>query len=295
MIRLGAALLIAACAAAPARAADPVMTAETCRIGWQAFADLTEQPQYLRAVTPDVTETGWCRIDKANAELTAQDFEVLDWRAEGVLAAVENGAFPLSLQVVSGGIDLVQAFGMPLPAAHRGTLGDLTLRAHRVPATRAFAIDDLTARFGPLGGFTLAVRGGGIDLSTLPMMQFTLGGLRLTEASLDLRTTAVLSGAFVAPLLREMTGTDLAALVPALPDTAIDEASRAALAAFAGALPDAAGRLDLTARAEPGFGVLQLVAGAKAMAPEAGGNPADALEILLSGVRLTVRWTPEGG
>lgn len=294
MIRAAAAALLLAVSGA-ASAAGPVMTAETCRIGWQAFADLTKQPPHLRGVAPHVTETGWCRVDWTNAALTAEDFEAMDWRAEGLLAAVENGGFPLSLEMDARGIDPAAAFGMPLPAAHRGAFGTLTLSARRTPATRAFSIRDLTAGFGALGGFTVSASGGGIDLSTLPMMQFTLGGLRLREATLDLETTDVLSRALIVPLLRDMGGADVGTLIAALPATSIDGPGRAALAEFAAALPDAAGRLEIAARAEQGLGVMQLVAGVTALEPGSGSPPQTALDILFNGVNLTARWTPDGG
>ena len=85
-------------------------------------------------------------------------------------------------------------------------------------------------------------------------------------------------------------------LVDALPETSISADSRAALQAFLTAGARADGVLTLSARSEPGVGLLQMVGGLRLMEEAGFSTPAmaDGLDVLMSGVSLSADWTPGG-
>lgn len=288
MIRAAA---IACVMAAPAPA-QPVMTAETCLIGWAAFSDLTDQSARLTVAAPHVTETGWCRIDGSSAELRVQDFESLDWRAVGLEEAVQNRGAPESVEIRVMGIDLIEGLKLSLPPGYEGAKARMQLHLSRAPETRAVFLHDWTTDFGTLGRLRLTGRGGGFDLSSLSGMQITLGGLRVFEADIALETSPALSAALLAGLPRDLART----AVNAVPEDSIDTESRAALLAFREESDRTRGRLLLSARSVTGVGVLQLVGGA--MALEEAGPPETvmqrAAERAFYQVTLSASWTPDG-
>ena len=284
------ALTLACLLAAPATAQE--MTRETCRIGWKAFNQMINENADMVDAQPDVTTEGWCRIDESNAGLNANDFGSLEWRAAGVEEAVAQKGAPLNIDARFTGIDLVQGLKIPLGEEYEGPVGKMQVNMSRDPDTRDFTIHNWYTHFGDLGALTVTASGGGIDLSSLNTMQFTSGGLRMYDLTVRLETTPALSAA----LLSDIPADTAQILIRAIPDESMDEPSRAAVLAFLDNAATADGALQISATSEQGMGFLQMVGGIMPL-EEQGLSPetlSGAMDILMSGVVLSVEWTPGG-
>ena len=294
MRRLSAAVIFAG--AAQVSLAQPVMTPESCLSGWQAFTFAIGTPARFRAIQPDVTEDGWCQIDRSIADLRANDFGRVMWWADGVEDAVANSGFPLSFEAEFTGIDLVEAFNMNLPGDAVGTMGALLMKAMRDPATRDFAVEAVSFDFAELGALGVAFQGGGIDLSGLSQMQLSLGGLRVHSAQVSFETTKALSAALWPVIGDEEFWALLRDTVALIPEANLDADGRAALLRFFAAGADAEGCLDVKMSSETGLGFLQVLGGALAFDKGDEGPDAlmQALEQILTGVTLSATWASGG-
>lgn len=264
------------------------MTPEVCRDGWQAFNQMIGEQEDMTSVQPDVTATGWCRVDSRNANLNPNDFASLEFRGTGLSRAVANEGAPEALDVRIEGIDLIKGWKLPLPAQYAGPRGTAQLSYIFDPDTHDVALETLEADFGGLGHLKVTANGGGVDLASLKTMQITLGGARVNELTLQFQATPALKQAMLPDIAAAMG--DM--FVRSLPDTSIDPASRAALSAFLASGPDAGGLLRLDATSEAGMGFLQMVGGAmplkdKGMSPE---TLTSAMQVMFSGVTLQADW-----
>jgi hypothetical protein len=171
---------------------------------------------------------------------------------------------------------------------------DLNLRAVHDPANRSVTLSALRLELS--GGTAL-------DLSAVIQdADLSAAGLaagRLTRASLVWRS----DGRFLRPIM-DMAGEGLAGMpggpavdaargalaqiVDLLPPSALDDASRKALAAAIRALPQGRGKLALTLVSEDGIGAARLGMAALASDPL---SPR-AMAALFDGATLTATWTP---
>lgn len=284
MIRAAA---IACFLALPATAQE--MTQESCRAGWQAFNRLTNQTATMTAAIPDVTAKGWCRVDSSNAELKANDFGSLEFRGTGIEQAVAQQGAPEALEVRIEGVDLIRGWKLPMPEQYAGPRGTLSFHYVTNPATRDITLKELEAGFGGLGHLKVWANGSGVDLNSLKSMQFTSGGLRIYDLTLQLQATPVLKQALVPPQVSELG----AMVMEAAPQTSIDAESREALSAFLAAGPETAGLLRIEARSEIGLGFLQMAGAVNHFQTSDFSPPAltKGLSILLDGVTLKASWT----
>lgn len=288
--------LLTICLALPLAAqAETAMQQELCREGWQTTNAAMGQAVRFLTIEPVVNDDGWCQIDRSIADLREDDFSKLVWRANGIEEAVEKGGFPESFEAHFAGINLVEAFGIPLPPERAGAMAQLYVDASRDAETRDFAVEHLDFDFGDLGTAQMSFAGGGIDLSGLKQMQFTVGGLRFHEAALTLTTTLDLSQALREGIAGASQMALLEELVAVVPDSSISDESRAALQRFVAVGPDQAGTLEVEARSETGLGVVQVAGGV--MLLEQGRSTAGDLRLavdqILTGVRIEVRWIPD--
>lgn len=246
MIR--AALLACCLIAGPLSAQQK--TADSCRIGWQAWSTLIDFDGPIAQIQPDVTDKGWCLVDESNADLRRDDFTSLTFRGTGIEAAVENQGAPQSLEVKIAGIDLYNGFGLRGDPALSGPRAEMDIAYTHDPKSRATQITALELEVGELGHIKLSARGGGVDISSLKAMQITWGAGRLNDFSFQLKTKPMLSAALLAELRMDV----LELVVGALPEESIDPESRDSLRRFLKAGPDAAGMLRLSGNSEAGFG-----------------------------------------
>lgn len=290
MIRAG---VLGLCLLAPPAAAQE-MTQEVCTTGWRAFNELIGGDEAISAGIPDVTPEGWCRTDAGNTALTERDFTSLEWRAEGVMEAVAQKGAPLSFQARFTGIDPFLGIQLPRGEGQDGedaALGTMVIDATRDAATRDFALRDWTTRFPGLGALSVSLSGGGLDLSSLERIQMSSGGMRIHALDLELETEP----GFSAILFQGPVKEHAAALVRAIPEDTLDEASRAALLEFVAAGSGARGDLRLAARSETGLGLLQLVGGTMPFDSAATVEEVlpEAMAILFRGVSLRADWQPD--
>ncbi|WP_317055177.1 hypothetical protein [Roseovarius rhodophyticola] len=297
MIRVlvcSALLGLSALHAAKAEEPPAPMTPELCLSGWQSFNFLIGTPPRLRAIQPNVTETGWCRIDRSFADLRENDFASVEYRATGIEAAVKNRGVPLTFEADFQGISLVQGLKMDLGPGNENAMGALKIKAQRDPASFDFLIEKLLFDAEDLGSISLTASGGGIDLKSLERMQLTLGGMRLTSLVLDLDTTRDLSRA-LRPVIEEVASLrDWVQVLNRLPAEMFTAGSRDALMRFARAMPAAKGTLTLRMQSETGLGLVQII-GATMTLEESGGRISDiaaAVEQLVTGSTIDATWTP---
>ena len=291
------ALIVTLCFASPlvAQEADlPSMTPEACLKGWQSFNFAINSPGRLRAVQPDVTQNGMCRIDKTNADLRVNDFASVDWRATGVEDAVKNRGFPDSFRANFQGIDLIEGLKLPLPDRYRGALGSLAISGSRASGLGGFEIEQMAFDAGDLGAVSFEMDGRGINLSSLEAMQLSLGGMRMAHAKLTIDGSSALYTALIDELDRDKTLPLWPQMLSLLPLANFNGNSRSELVRFAQALPDTGGTFEIEVTSNTGVGILQIV-GATMTLENSDKTPADiaaALSQMLTGVRIDASWMP---
>ena len=271
--------------------AEPVMTLEACEAGWSAFTDLSEMPEYLRISGHIVTPDGWCRMDKTTATLKKNDYEVLHWRAVGVLGAIEKNVPPQSLEAIFEGVLYPSAINPTLPNTSNPGPGTMRLAIFHDPLTQILSLTEASADFGPMGRFNLTGQGSGFDFSSDVAMQMAVGGMRLNAASFKADLTAPLAQVLFSSSIPWVgKSIELPELLAMVPETSLAAQDRAALSRFLAALPDATGKLEVSAISENGFGAVQLGSGAWWYSgPD---SLTKAIELWLSGITIQASWTP---
>jgi hypothetical protein len=254
---------------------------------------LTVIEGYAVTVPPAGPEQGWCVLDGARFRSQAEGRPDL---------AVDRLRLRLSATEVD--LDLQGLRAAPRPSDR--TVDDRLRSLMRLQSAdlRLRAVHDPVAGVLNLSGLRL-------DLSSGARLELDaeIRGANLVPASLALGAVTGMKlvwrndGKVLGPVM-DLAGEDLsgaagssavdatraafAEVVRALPVSALDDASRKALAAAVGALPQGRGKLTLTFVSEDGIGAARLAVVAlsdDALSPKA-------LEALLDGATITAAWQP---
>ncbi len=290
-------------------AAEDLPGKALCRKAWERLTALAEPVLTLSGdVTPSTMEG--CLFTEVKADLPGP--YVPDWHIgalhlrEGAQALVD-GTVPdrLALRVID--LRLVVQMGdarmdyvFAAQARANPIQADLALVWDR--EAREVRVEVLDIDFPGENRVTLTARATGVDLSSPGAAQMSLTSAALTEAALTVQS----HGLFEAYLLNGMVtwllsddgdpAASMAALQAeataaalALPEATFPGDSRASLVALIAEVPNPRGRLDLSFRAEPGFGATRFAGYA------ATGMPASiaAAGPLLHGVTIDIGWTHE--
>lgn len=299
MIRAG---LLTLALAGPATA-DALCPAAWARVG-AALAD-------LGAVSGTVGQDGgWCVVDGAVLNLDGQylpdwHMDRLRFRGPALGWLVEGTGAPEGLEVAVEGLRPVIETGN----AQFDWLYAAQARAHRIRAEAALSWEP-DARVLRLEGLSIDFPGEnlvegsavltGVDLSSAGAMQKSLGSFALTRADLRVVTHGLFEGYLLMPLgsallpaegdmpaAAEGVRVGLAAALDSVPEANLSKAGKAALGTLIAELPNPAGTLVLSLRAEPGIGPVRLAG----RAPGGGADNLAEAAPLLQGVVMDVDWT----
>jgi hypothetical protein len=166
-------------------------------------------------------------------------------------------------------------------------------------AARVLAVERLDMDFPGENLVQVTAQLTGVDLSSPGAMQMSLTSLALTELDMTVQTHGLFEGYLLMPLGNMLLSGDgdmeaeVAALKAeataaalALPEAQFSADTRAALATLIARLPNPAGTLTLSFRAEPGFGATRFAGYAMTGMPDS----IAAAEPLLEGVTVEIEW-----
>jgi hypothetical protein len=254
-------------------------------------------------------EGDWCVVGRPVLDLDGQylpewHMDRLRFRGSALPWLVDGSVLPEGLEVAVEGLRLVVQIGN----AQFDWLYAAQARANRIaaeaslawdPAARVLRLEGLGIDFPGANSLDLRAAVAGVDLSSTGAMQMSATGFALTGAELRIETHGLFEGYLLMPLgaallpyegdmdaAAERLRAGLLALVADLPEASVPPASKAALAALVGELPNPAGVLDLSLRADPGLGPVRF--GGYALT----GMPATLAEAapLFQGVVLDASW-----
>ncbi|NHB76693.1 hypothetical protein [Rhodobacter calidifons] len=252
-------------------------------------------------------EGDWCLVSRPVLDIDgryAPDWHLdrLRFRGSAPVWLVDGSVPPESLEVAVEGLRLVVQTGdaqfdwLYAAQARANTIAAEASLAWE-PAARLLRLEGLRVDFPGANALDLRAVVAGVDLSSAGAMQMSATGFSLTEADLRIETHGLFEAYLLMPLgvnllpsegdmqaAAETLRGDLLDLVAALPEPSVSPASKAALV---GELPNPAGVLTLSLRAESGIGPARLAGYALT------GMPATLAEAapLLRGVVVDVGWS----
>lgn len=256
-------------------------------------AGLGAVPGYGLSLNPAGPEDGWCVLDGAVLRSRVPGWPNLSAKTLRVAGSAEAVEVELTgLRVAPALAD--RSVDERLRAMFRLQTADLSLSAsHSAKDDRlSLSRSSLILSGGSALRLTAEVAGASLDPATLlggSLMRMTLewdSDGRLLRPLMELLGER-LSGATGGQAVDDARDR-LAALVDALPDSAVPDESRAALAAFVEDLPQGKGRLVLTIDTTDGIGAARVAIAALSPDPLA----PDALARLLDGATISARWQP---
>jgi hypothetical protein len=278
-----------------------------CNAVWTSLA--TSFP--LRgAVAPPDGE--WCVF--ADVVLDMPGTYVPDWHAEklrlrgaALTWAVDRSLPPDRLELAVEGLRLVVQTGDP----QMDYLFAAQARPNRIGvqaalawdgAARTLTVERLEIDFPGENLVSLTALVNGVDLSSEGAMQMSATGFAVTEADLMIQTHGLFEwyvlmafGPMVLPREGDMAAAmarvraDLVTGIAALPDATFPQASKAALAALAGELPNPSGILTLSLRSAAGVGPARLMGYAMTGVPHTMAEAGP----LFDGVTVNIGWSHE--
>jgi hypothetical protein len=252
----------------------------------------------------------WCVAEALVLDMAGQylpDWHVDRLRVRGAaLGWIADGStLPEGLEISVEGLRLIVQAGNPqmdwlLAAQARPNSINAEAALAWDPAAKVLRLEGLSIDFPGENLVEASAMVTGVDLSSRGAMQMSATGFALTEFDARITTHGLFEwyvlmpfGPTVLPYEGDMDAAveairaEMLAGVAALPGTSVSEASKAALAALIGELPNPSGELELSLRAEPGVGPGRFggyaVTGMPATLAEAGP--------LFQGVTLDVGWT----
>lgn len=255
-------------------------------------------------------EGDWCVVGGPVLDLDGQylpdwHMDRLRFRGSALPWLVDGSVLPEGLEVAVEGLRLaVQTGNAQFDWLHAAQARANTIRAEASlawdPAARVLRLEGLSVDFPGANALDLRATVAGVDLSSTGAIQMSATGFALTGADLRIETHGLFEGYLLMPLgaallpyegymdaAAERLRAGLLALVADLPEASVPPASKAALAALVGELPNPAGVLELSLRADPGLGPVRF--GGYALT----GMPATLAEAapLFRGVSLDASWT----
>lgn len=305
MIRAG---LLALVVAGPA-GADGLAGQALCAAAWGKISGLVGTLGEVRA--SGVAQDGdWCAVEDPVVDLYGQ--YVPDWhigrlrvRGSALGWIAEGTGTPEGLEIAVEGLRLVVQTGQPqmdwlLAAQARPNGIDAEASLAWDPAAKVLRLDGLSIDFPGDNLVEMSARVDRVDLSSPGTMQMSATSFALTEADLRITTHGLFEwyalmslGPVVMPAEGDMEAAaeglraDLLAMVDDLPETSVSAGSKDALRAVIAELPNPAGDLALSLRAEPGIGPARASGYAVNGVPETLAEAAP----LFRGVTLDVGWT----
>lgn len=305
MIRAGSlALLLAGSAQAEGLAGQAL-----CAAAWAKVAGVVGTVGAVSAA--GVTQDGdWCLVETPLIDIDGQ--YVPDWHMDklrfrgSVLGWIAEGAgLPEGLEVAVEGLRLVVQTGNPqmdwLFAAQARPNGiDAEAALAWDAGARVLRLEGLSVDFPGENLVTASAVLTGVDLSSQGAMQMSATSFALTEADLAITMHGLFEwyvlmalGPVVLPPEGDMDAAaealraDLRAMVGDLPGTSFSDDSKAALVALIGELPNPAGDLTVSLRAEPGIGPTRAAGYAVTGVPRSVAEAAP----LFQGVTVDVGWS----
>ena len=301
MIRAGALLVLLA---------GPV-AAETglCETAWARVAEGLGGFGTVTA-TGVAQEGDWCVVDVPVLDVDGQ--YVPDWRMDrlrfrgAALGWIADGSsMPEGLEIAVEGLRLAVQTGNAqvdwlLAAQARPNGIDAEAALAWDPVAKVLRLERLSLDFPGENRVDASAVVTGVDLSSTGAMQMSLASFALTEAELRVQTHGLFEGyalmALGSALLPPEGDMDAAAeglraevlaAISDLPGTSFSDASKAALRALVGELPNPAGDLAVTVKAEPGIGPVRFGGYAVTGVPATVAAAAPVFE----GVKVDVGWT----
>lgn len=301
MIRAGALLVLLA---------GPV-AAETglCETAWARVAEGLGGFGTVTA-TGVAQEGDWCVVDVPVLDVDGQ--YVPDWRMDrlrfrgAALGWIADGSsMPEGLEIAVEGLRLAVQTGNAqvdwlLAAQARPNGIDAEAALAWDPVAKVLRLERLSLDFPGENRVEASAVVTGVDLSSTGAMQMSLASFALTEAELRVQTHGLFEGyalmALGSALLPPEGDMDAAAeglraevlaAISDLPGTSFSDASKAALRVLVGELPNPAGDLAVTVKAEPGIGPVRFGGYAVTGVPATVAAAAPVFE----GVKVDVGWT----
>ncbi|WP_374395224.1 hypothetical protein [Tabrizicola sp.] len=263
-----------------------------------------------------VTATGvaqegdWCVVLAPVLDVDGQ--YVPDWRMDrlrfrgAALGWIADGSsLPEGLEIAVEGLRLAVQTGNAqvdwlLAAQARPNGIDAEAALAWDPVAKVLRLERLSLDFPGENRVDASAVVTGVDLSSTGAMQMSLASFALTEAELRVQTHGLFEGyalmALGSALLPPEGDMDAAAeglraealaAIGDLPGTSFSDASKAALRALVGELPNPAGDLAVTVKAEPGIGPVRFGGYAVTGVPATVAAAAPVFE----GVKVDVGWT----
>lgn len=261
--------------------------------------------------TAGVAQEGdWCIAESPVLDMAGQflpDWHIdrLKFRGSALGWIADGSSAPEGLEIVVEGLRLVVETGNPqmdwLFAAQARPNG-IDAQASLVwdAGAKVLRLEGLSLDFPGDNLLELSARVDRVDLSSPGAVQMSATGFALSEAELRITTHGLFEwyvlmalGPVMLPVDGDMDAAaegiraDLVAMVGDLPETSVAADSKAALRALIAELPNPAGDLVLSLRAEPGIGPARAAGYAATGVPE---TLAEA-EPLFQGVTVDVGWT----
>lgn len=252
----------------------------------------------------------WCEIADLVVDFPGE--YVPDWHMDrlayrgSALGWIADGStVPEGLEVVVQGLRLVVQTGDPqmdwlFAAQSRPNAIDAEASLSWDPAARLLRLEGLSIDFPGENLLQASASVAGVDLSSDATIEMSLSGFALTEADLRITTHGLFEwyvlmtmGPTILPSEGDMEAAfaslqkDLKAFVADLPRASFSDASKAALVALIGELPNPSGDLTLGLRAEPGLGPVRFAGYAVHGMQELETD----LAPLLRGVTVDVGWS----
>lgn len=280
-----------------------------CAAAWAKLGGGLSAPGPVTAASV-TTEGDWCLVEAPVLDLQGQylpDWHIdrlrfrgaaLGWIAEGLGApeGLEIAVEGLRLVVETGNAQMDWLFA----AQARPNAIDAEAALSWDGGSRVLRLERLSVDFPGENLVELSARVEGVDLSSTGAAQMSAGSFSVTEADLRVTTQGLfewyllmaLGPSFLPPegdmeAAAEGLRSEMRAAVAELPGTMVSEASKAALVALIGDLPNPSGELVLALRANPGIGPARLAGPALTGVPRTVAEAAP----LFQGVRVDVGWT----
>lgn len=272
-------------AAGPARAFDRE-TQAGCLAQLRALASLFPMDQNdaerMLQITPEATRDGWCRLRGGSAGLENAGFVTFDWRTLNGAGFVSRGVPPDALEVQV----------VPTIAWAGDALG--TLKYHlvlrKVAEARLLLVETfrISAASGPEVHLTAVAHN--LDLASVRGAALSLGGANLREVA---GRYSFVDGRDLGGVA-ELQGPDRLALIAALADLPTEVLPEASMDVARAVLDADRGDGDLmfSLSSARGLGLLQIFRAASVFDEAGEEGLSRGLDLLLSGVSVTLDWRP---